>query len=110
MAASSDTTSTSIDQDGSVRRRNVYSKANGGTVYKVDAEDTKKLQKVSLLKLTIYSGASFLDSRSNIFAVSKWVRGFLGRVGISARSTALYNIIIFYSDVEDRSIANSDMG
>ena len=34
--------------DAEVRRRNVQSfeKANGGTVYKLEAEDTKKLQKV----------------------------------------------------------------
>lgn len=34
--------------EADIRRRNVqsYEKANGGAVYKVEAEDTKKLQKV----------------------------------------------------------------
>jgi hypothetical protein len=34
--------------DGDSRRRNVqsYEKTNGGTVIKIEAEDTKKLQKV----------------------------------------------------------------
>jgi hypothetical protein len=34
--------------DANIRQRNVqsYEKANGGAVYKVEAEDTKKLEKV----------------------------------------------------------------
>ena len=49
MAASSAALATGED-DGDIRRRNVqsYEKANGGTVYKVEAEDTKKLHKVGL--------------------------------------------------------------
>ena len=37
--------------EADLRRRNVqsYEKANGGAVYKLEAEDTKKLQKVWLL-------------------------------------------------------------
>lgn len=37
-----------VKQDAELRRRNVsnYENANGGTVYKLHAEDTKKLQKV----------------------------------------------------------------
>ena len=48
MAAAHDAFTTGKD-DGDVRRRNIqtYEKANGGTVYKIEAEDTKKLQKVS---------------------------------------------------------------
>lgn len=36
-------------EDGEIRRRNVqnYEKVNGGTVYKVEAEDTRKLHKVN---------------------------------------------------------------
>ena len=39
--------------DGDVRRRNVQSyekKTNGGTVYKLEAEDTKKLSRVTPVK------------------------------------------------------------
>jgi hypothetical protein len=34
--------------EADIRRRNVqsYEKANGGAIYKVEAEDTKKLEKV----------------------------------------------------------------
>jgi hypothetical protein len=48
MAATSGASTTGID-DGDVRRRNVQSheKANGGMVYKIEAEDTRKLPKVS---------------------------------------------------------------
>jgi general stress protein 26 len=47
--AASDAIFTTARDDGEVRRRNIqtYEKANGGTVYKIDAEDTKKLHKVS---------------------------------------------------------------
>jgi dolichyl-phosphate-mannose-protein mannosyltransferase len=50
--ASANSPFTSGKDDGDVRRRNVqsYEKANGGTVYRLEAEDTKKLQKVSQLK------------------------------------------------------------
>ena len=48
MAATHDAFATGKDE-GDVRRRNIqtHEKANGGTVYKIEAEDTKKLQKVS---------------------------------------------------------------
>ncbi len=48
MAATNHAFTTGKD-DGDVRRRNIqtYEKANGGTVYKIEAEDTKKVQKVS---------------------------------------------------------------
>ena len=50
MATSGEAQSTATDPNGSVRRRNVesFQKANGGAIYKVEAEDTKKLQKVCL--------------------------------------------------------------
>lgn len=62
MASPADIMSTSVDQDGSVRRRNVYNKANGGAVYEVEAEDTKKLQKVSYRKHRI---SQFFDYPHN---------------------------------------------
>ncbi len=48
MAATPNAFTTGKD-DGDVRRRNIqtHEKANGGTVYKIEAEDTKKVQKVS---------------------------------------------------------------
>lgn len=48
MAATRDAFTTGKD-DGDLRRRNIqtHEKANGGMVYKIEAEDTKKLQKVS---------------------------------------------------------------
>jgi len=48
MAATSGAFTTGTD-DGDVRRRNVQSheKANGGMAYKIEAEDTRKLPKVS---------------------------------------------------------------
>lgn len=47
MAASNGAFTTGKDE-GDIRRRNIqtYEKANGGTVYKIEAEDTKKLEKV----------------------------------------------------------------
>ncbi|KAL9106347.1 MAG: hypothetical protein Q9227_008616 [Pyrenula ochraceoflavens] len=47
MATSGEAYTTAADPNGNVRRRNVqsYEKANGGAVYKVEAEDRKKIQK-----------------------------------------------------------------
>jgi hypothetical protein len=41
-------TSGASKDEANIRQRNVqsYEKANGGAVYKVEAEDTKKLEKV----------------------------------------------------------------
>ncbi len=48
MSATNGAFTTSKD-DGEIRRRNVqtYEKANGGTVSKIEAEDTRKLLKVN---------------------------------------------------------------
>ena len=51
MAATNGAFTTGRD-DSDVRRRNAhtYEKANGGVVDKIDAEDSKKLQKVNTLE------------------------------------------------------------
>lgn len=108
--AASDAAFTTGKDDGEVRRRNVqsYQKANGGTVLKIEAEDTKKLPKVSLLRPS---------SGSECFGDTKWcaavrVRSHClpRRMGVLDRALDFYCSCILYTDMADWSVSYRHLG
>jgi hypothetical protein len=108
MAAPNGAFTTGKD-DGDVRRRNVqtYDKANGGTVYKIEAEDTKKLQKVSSLE-PVAAGelSSTADSAMAAFRPHRLSR----RMGVCDRTPDLHGARFFYANVADRAITYRHLG
>ena len=66
------------NDEADLRQRNVssYEKANGNTVYKLEAEDTKKLQKVVVSSMRISNLANGANSgRSSRESYNSWTSG-----------------------------------
>lgn len=105
--------------EAELRRRNVqsYEKTNGGAIYKLEAEDTKKVQKVGEpgwgLKLH-GSRADPCDSSSLMLTAADAVEigrfRVLGRLGVLNRTTHLHSLCSFYALVEDRPLPHCDLG
>lgn len=104
--------------EAELRRRNVqsYEKANGGAVYKLEAEDAKKLQKVGKAAET---EIAWQNSRSPRFvqlmltavnAVEIGRYSVLGRLGVLNCTTPLHSLCPFYTLVEDRPLPHCDLG
>jgi hypothetical protein len=108
MAAPNGAFTTGKD-DGDVRRRNVqtYEKANGGTVYKLEAEDTKKLQKVTSLEP---GAAGELSAAADSSTAAFRLHRFSQRMGICDRTPDFYGTCLLYANVADRAITHRHLG
>jgi hypothetical protein len=108
MAAPNGAFTTGKD-DGDVRRRNVqnYEKANGGTVYKMEAEDTKKIQKVSSLEPV---AAGELSSAADSAIAAFRPHCLSRRMGVCDGTPDLHGACFLHADVADRAITYRHLG
>jgi hypothetical protein len=109
MAATDAAFATGKD-DGEVRRRNVqgYQKANGGTVLKIEEEDTKKLPEVSLIRPS--SGPECFGDTNCSAAVRVRSRCLPRRMGVLDRTLDFYCSCILYTDMADWSVSYRHLG
>lgn len=98
-------TTGAANNDAEIRRRNVVSQdtANGGHVYKVEAEDVKKLKKVRCLP----QSEGF---RSYSYTVWERCRRDPRRVRVYNRSFGLYSIRAVYEIMEDWLVSYRHVG
>ena len=91
--------------DAELRRRNVtgYEKSNGSQVVRVEAEDTKKLQKVL---------CQTIESQTSLTPLTAKVRLLTGsrRLRVPHRSSHLHSVCTLHTTMEDRTFPHRDLG
>ena len=93
--------------EAELRQRNVasYEKANGQQVYKIEAEDTKKLQKVRSISLSKISQSSNGGSTApgEHLAIPR-------RMGVPDRTHHLHSICPIYQTMADWTVSHRHLG
>lgn len=106
MASSNAGYTTGAGRDeAELRRRNVvsYESTNGQQIYKVEAEDRKKLKKVGTHSLSRLTQILIMTARERH-------PRYAGRVGIHHRPCHLHALCPSHETLEDRIVTHSDLG